>query len=77
MDSVIQVLDSRDLGLQLVEQELLYIAGQVDVYGNGYVPFAQLAPSLLDILLQLYNERAQTCIVSVCICHSVRTRRSV
>lgn len=62
VDSVIQVLDSRDLGLQLVEQELLYIAGQVDVYGNGYVPFAQLAPSLLDILLQLYNERAQTCI---------------
>lgn len=63
-DDFTQLLNSRDLGLQLNEDELLYVASQVDVYGNGWVPFIQVAPFLPNLLLTLYRQRAEEAIVS-------------
>ena len=63
-DDLVQVLNSRDLGLQLDENELLYVANQVDVYGNGWVPFIHVAPLLPNLLLTIYTQRAEQAIVS-------------
>ena len=37
---------------------------QVDVYGNGWVPFIQIAPLLPNALLEVYEQRAELIIVS-------------
>ncbi len=62
-DDFIKVLNYRDLGLQLNEAEILYIAEQSDLYGNGSIPFIQVAPVLPEILRILYNQRAEQCMV--------------
>ena len=64
-DDFTQVLNSRDLGLQLDENQLLYVASQVDVYGNGWVPFIHIVPLLPDLLLTIYRQRAEEEIVSM------------
>ena len=63
MDEFIQVLNSRDLGLQLNEDELLYIAEQTDVNLNGWIPLVQTLPQLPPLLLAIYNQRAEQAVV--------------
>ncbi|XP_064396735.1 uncharacterized protein LOC135343685 isoform X2 [Halichondria panicea] len=58
IDDFTQLLNSRDLGLQLNENELLYIAEQVDP-GNGWVPFVPVAQQLPEFLVAMYNQRAE------------------
>lgn len=65
VDDFTQVLNSRDLGLQLNENELVYVAEQSNVYGNGWVPFVQVVTRLPDILLAIYKQRAEGAVVSV------------
>ena len=64
IDDFTQLLNSRDLGLQLNENELLYIAEQVDP-GNGWVPFVPVAQQLPEFLVAMYNQRAELQMVSV------------
>ncbi len=57
-----QLISSRDLGLQLNENELFYIAEQVDP-GNGWIPFMSVAQQLPNFLVSLYNQRAELQVV--------------
>ena len=57
------MLNSRDLGLQLNEAEILYIVEQSDLHGNGYIPFVQVAPVLPEVLRILYSQRAEQSMV--------------
>ena len=59
------MLNSRDLGIELNEGELLYIAEQVDINVNGWIHLVQMVPELLSLLLAFYNQRAERAIV----CH--------
>ena len=63
MEEFIQVLNSRDLGLQLNEDELLYIAEQTDINLNGWIPLVQILPQLPPLLLAIYNQRAEQAMV--------------
>ena len=63
IEEFIQVLNSRDLGLQLNEGELLYIAEQMDINVNGWIPLIQMVPELPPLLLALYNQRAEQAMV--------------
>ena len=63
MDEFIQVLNSRDLGLQLNEDELLYVAEQTDVNFNSWIPLVQILPQLPPLLLAIYNQRAEQAVV--------------
>ncbi len=63
IDNFTQLLNSRDLGLQLNENELYYIAEQVDP-GNGWVPFVSVAQQLPEFLTALYNQRAELQVVN-------------
>ena len=67
IEEFIQVLNSRDLGLELNEGELLYIAEQVDININGWIPLVEMVPELPSLLLAIYNQRAEQAMV----CHSV------
>ena len=73
MDDFTQVLNSRDLGLQLNENELVYVTEQSDMYGNGWVPFVQVVPRLPDLLLAIYKQRAEGAVVSVNYCRYTHT----
>ena len=59
-----RVLNSRDLGLQLNEAEIQYLAETSDFYQNGYIPYIQVAPQLPEVLKILYNQRAEQSLVS-------------
>ena len=63
IEEFIQVLNSRDLGLQLNEGELLYIAEQMDINVNGWIPLIQMVPELPPLLWALYNQRAEQAMV--------------
>ena len=62
-EDFIQVLNSRDLGLQLNEMELLYIAEQMDINVNGWIPLVQMVPVLPPLLLAIYKQRAEQSMV--------------
>ena len=64
IDDFTQLLNSRDLGLQLNENEILYIAEQANA-GNGWVPFIPVTQQLPNLLVAMYNQRAE--IQMVCI----------
>lgn len=64
MDDFAQVINSRDLGLQLNENELMNIAEQSNIYGNGWIPFVQVVPHLPDLLLATYKQREELAMVS-------------
>ena len=63
-DDFIKVLNSRDLGLQLNEDEIIYIVEQSDLYKSGYIPFIQVIPQLPELLRALYQRRAEQSEVS-------------
>ena len=63
VEEFIQVLNYRDLGLQLNEEELLYIAAQVDINVNGWIPLVQVVPQLPPLLLAIYKQRAEQTMV--------------
>ena len=63
VEEFIQVLNSRDLGLQLNEDELLYVAEQVDINVNGWIPLVQVVPQLPSLLLAIYKQRAEQAMV--------------
>jgi hypothetical protein len=58
------VLNSRDLGLQLNEAEIHYLAETSDFYKNGQIQFIQVVPQLPEVLKILYNQRAEGSMVS-------------
>lgn len=64
LDEFIQVLNSRDLGFQLSEGELLYIAEQMDINVNGWIPLVQVVPQLPQLLMAIYQHRAEQAMVS-------------
>ena len=64
-EEFLQVLNSRDLGLQLNEEELLYIAEQVDINVNGWIPLVQVVPQLPALLLAIYEQRAEQAMVMI------------
>jgi len=64
IDDFTQMLNSRDLGLQLNENELYYIAEQADS-GNGWVPIVAVSQQLPNLLVALYNQRAELQMVSI------------
>ena len=64
VEEFIQVLNLRDLGLQLNEDELLYIAEQIDINVNGWIPLVQVVPQLPSLLLAIYKHRAEQAMVS-------------
>lgn len=65
LEEFLQVLNSRDLGLQLNEEELLYIAEQVDINVNGWIPLVQVVPQLPALLLAIYKQRAEQAMVMI------------
>ena len=65
LDEFLQVLNSRDLGFQLSEAELLYIAEQMDVNVNGWIPLVQVVPELPQLLLTIYQHRAEQAMVRI------------
>ena len=58
------MLNSRDLGLQLNQTELEYLAEQSDLYKNGLIPVIQVVYQLPEILKLIYGQRAQQSMVS-------------
>ena len=62
-DDFMQVLSSRDFGFQLDETELIALAEQVNVHGNGWVPYMQVAPSIPALLQSVYQQRAEQAMV--------------
>ena len=62
-DEFRQVLNSRDLGLQLNNDELLYIAEQVDINVNGWIPLVQVISQLPALLMTIYRLRAEQAMV--------------
>ena len=63
LEEFVQVLNSRDLGLQLNEEELLYIAEQVDINMNGWIPLVHVVSLLPALLLAIYKQRAEQAMV--------------
>ena len=64
IEEFIQVLNSRDLGLQLNEGELLYIAEQMDIKKCQWLdPSHPNGSRLPPLLLALYNQRAEQAMV--------------
>lgn len=62
-DDFAKVLSSRDLGLQLNEVEVAYLAEQFDFYGDGNISCMQVIPQLPAVLQMLYNQRAEQSMV--------------
>lgn len=62
-DDFAKVLSSRDLGLQLNEVEVAYLAEQFDFYGDGNISCMQVIPQLPEVLQMLYNQRAEQSMV--------------
>lgn len=60
-----KMLNIRDLGLQLNEEELNYLAEMSDLYQNGHVHFIQVVPQLPAVLKILYTQRAEESFVRV------------
>ena len=65
LDQFAGVISSRDLGLPLHQEEILYIASQVDIYGNGWVPVIQAASILPGLITVLFQQRMQLELVSL------------
>ena len=70
IDDFTQLLNSRDLGLQLNENEILYIAEQADA-GNGWVPFVSVTQQLPNLLVAMYNQRAETQMVRLIFSYTI------
>ena len=63
-ESFINVLNSRDLGLQLNEEDIRYLVDLNNMYGNDQIPFMHVTPQLPAHLMTLYRSRAEHSLVS-------------
>ena len=63
MESFVNVLGSRRLGLQLNEEEILYLVEVCNIHRNNQIPFIQVTPELPQHLILIYRNRAENTMV--------------
>lgn len=64
LEQFVQVISSRELGLPLDQEEILYIADQVNIYRSGWIPIIQVASILPGLITVLFQQRMQLELVS-------------